>query len=95
VCLGSSWAAADVDFFFIPQSIIPHASGTQAIAGSQDRAGTKPEAGSMEGDGKTRVAPPCRDNNQNGTQKITPLERAGGKEKEEEENVDAKSRYAS
>jgi hypothetical protein len=55
--------------FFIPQLMIPRKRNTQAIAGSQDRAGTKPEAGSMEGDGKTRAAPPCRDNNKKGTQK--------------------------
>jgi hypothetical protein len=45
-------------FLFLSHNFT-HASGTQAIAGSQDRAGTKPEAGSMEVDGKTRATPPC------------------------------------
>jgi hypothetical protein len=57
--------------FFYLTTYDPHtqAADTQAIAGSQDRAGTKPEACSMEGDGKARAAPPCRDNNGKGTRK--------------------------
>jgi hypothetical protein len=57
-------------YYYFPATHAPHtqAADTQAIAGSQDRAGTKPEAGSMEGDGKTRTTPPCRDNNGKGTQ---------------------------
>jgi hypothetical protein len=65
-----------------PTTYDPHthtqAADTQAIAGSQDRAGTKPEAGSMEGNGKTRAASPCRDDNGKGTQKTTSVFARGG-----------------
>jgi hypothetical protein len=73
--------------FLYPTTYDPHtqAADTQAIAGSQDRAGTKPDAGSMEGDGKAHVAPPCRDNNVKGTQKTTSVrEQVGGKGRKKE-----------
>jgi hypothetical protein len=44
----------------------------------------------MEGDGKTRAAPPCRDNNKRCTQKTTSVREQVEKEKEEEnEELDA------
>jgi hypothetical protein len=80
----------DQNNFFYPTTYDPHtqAADTQAIAGSQDQAGTKPEAGSMEGngktrDGKTRAAPPCRDNIGKGTQKTTSVREQVAKKKKE------------
>jgi hypothetical protein len=70
-------------FFFCPTTYDPHtqAGDAHAIAGSQDWAGTKPEAGLMEGDGKTRAAPPCRDNIGKGTQKTTTVRKQGDRKR--------------